>query len=68
MSKDPFLKTVYLWVCDWGPPCTPRISADLFFSSKERFYELWTQAPGEQLVPVQVPLEFDNLDYIPENY
>lgn len=66
-------KTVYLWIVDWSF-CTSnqssRITADLFFSSIEKFRELYTgsDADQEQLVPVQVPEDFTWLDFIPDNY
>ena len=51
------------------PSHTATSTPSLFFSSKEKFKELLPWDKGEnQLVPVQVPEDFDNLDYIPENY
>lgn len=70
------MKTVYLWIVDFGlvqpehyPAPYRNIDASLFFSSKERFKELlpW-EKKEQQLVAVQVPEDFDDLDYIPENY
>lgn len=63
-------KKAYLLVCDLGPKCFRRLSADLFFSSKEKFRELWKQEMRgfDQLVEVSVPDDFDDWDYIPENY
>lgn len=64
------MKTVYAWVADWGKECTPRISIDLFFSSEEKFIELTPLVTHkeEQLVPIQVPDDFDYIDFIPDNY
>lgn len=79
--KDPSQKTAYLWVVDFGsfvaganqaPDAKPmrHISADLFFSSLEKFLELYTcsDAAKQQLVQVQVPVDFDHWDFIPDNY
>ena len=65
------MKTAYLWIVAWQKPNEPsqRISADLFFSSKDKFISLLgKQAFTEQLVPVKVPDTFDNWDFIPDNY
>ena len=66
------MKTVYGWVVDWGTYRTPRVSIDLFFSSKEKFKELIgdtkVAADNRQLVPIKVPDDFDDLDCIPDNY
>lgn len=52
-----------------------RIAADYCFSSKEKFTEVlgWNWKDHEdandwQLVEIQVPDEFDDWDYIAENY
>lgn len=60
-------KIVYGWavyVPQWNRP----LAIDLFFSSRERFYELWNGTGVEQLVEITVPEGFDDLDYIPDNY
>ena len=71
------MKTVYLWIVDYGmiqPEHYPKpyrnIDATLFFSSVERFKELYVakDADEQQLVAVQVPDDFDHLDFIPDNY
>lgn len=71
------MKTAYLWIVDWGmvqpqyyPKPYRKVTADLFFSSVEKFNELWPWKDSEpqQLVAVQVPDDFDNWDYIPDNY
>jgi hypothetical protein len=71
------MKTVYGWVVFWPKMCTTRVSVDLFFTSKESFKAEWNNTPlaipgstadKEQLVPIQVPDDFDDLDYIPDNY
>lgn len=68
------MKTVYLWVHfyerDCGSDKWTDIEASLAFTSKEKFLELLGYQPDEdwQLVPIQVPDTFDNLDCIPDNY
>ena len=71
------MKTVYLWIVDFGliqPEHYAKpyrnIDASLFFSSVEKFKELYlnTDKDQQQLVAVQVLDDFDNLDFIPENY
>lgn len=62
------MKTVFAWVVNWGYDCTPRVSIDLFFSSEETAYSLLGSQEALQLVPIQVPEDFNDLDYIPENY
>lgn len=66
-------KKAYLWVVNWGVfgiHKTPYVTADLFFSSREKFWELLgTSLPREeQLVEVDVPIDFVSWDYIPDNY
>ena len=61
-------KTVYGWVVDWGDMATPRISIDLFFSSVEKFHEVAQDYKDAQLVPIQVPIWYMNLDHIPDSY
>lgn len=76
-SEKHNMKTVYLWIVDFGlvqlehyPKPYRNIDASLFFSSAEKFYELypWDDRDQQQLVPVQVPDDFDHLDFIPDNY
>lgn len=71
------MKDAYLWVVNWGKtsysPTTSAVSADLFFSSKEVFQKLlgWRdkeRMDKEQLVLIQVPDDFEDLDYIPNDY
>jgi hypothetical protein len=66
------MKSAWLWVADFGETVKPgmRICADLFFSSKEKFRELYTcsDAWEQQLVLVSVPDDFDWWDFIPDNY
>jgi hypothetical protein len=75
------VKTVYGWVVDWGAvqtsphytglqraPLRPRVTVDLFFSSREVFENLVHNGLKETLVPVVVDDSFDDLDFVPENY
>lgn len=69
------MKKAWLWIVDWGQTTNGRrITADLFFSSPEAFYKnkfqnlSLEQALKEQLVMVWVPENFDDWDYIPDNY
>ena len=63
------MKKAYLWVVVWKINGVPSVSADLFFSSKEKFHELINyDAKDEQLLEIKVPEEFNNWDFIPENY
>ena len=66
-------KVVYGWVVIWNQLTgKPQVSVDLFFSSREKFEGLlmWSQESmdKEVLVPVVVPDDFDDLDYIPRDY
>ena len=63
-------KKAWLWVVDWGKECSPRVSADLFFSTPTKLFEIVTCLTPEkaQLVEVEVPTEFDHWDFVPENY
>jgi hypothetical protein len=69
-------KPAYLWVFARHPYTIhyPGVQGDLFFSSPEKFRELLGRdlqpaaVDEEVLVKVTVPLDFDNWDYIPENY
>jgi hypothetical protein len=66
------MKTVYLWIADYGTAVHPNNQYDcsLFFSSREAFEKLYTgsDVAEQQLVAVRVVDTFDNLDYIPDNY
>jgi hypothetical protein len=47
-----------------------RICHELYFSSKEKFEELWGRPidDREALIKVWVPEDFDDWDYIPNDY
>lgn len=66
------MKKAYLWIVVWEhrAGCNQYVTADLFFSSREAFCKLWlsSSAESEQLVEVDVPDDFNDWDYIPENY
>lgn len=64
------MKIAYLFIADFGPACHPRLSGDLFFSSRESFNRLYVGkfGPYDQLVEVRVPDDFDDWDFIPDNY
>jgi hypothetical protein len=71
------MKTAHVWIVDWGllqsqhyPKPFRQVTADLFFSSPEKFKELYTgsDVDQQQLVAVQVPDDFDRWDFIPDNY
>jgi len=66
------VKKAYVWVVIWPECCTVPVSCDLFFSSRARFLELVhlneETAHEEQLVEIKVPDDFDDWDYIPDNY
>ncbi len=74
-------KRAYAWIFNWGEvgfcykepqsyPRSPEIGADLFFSSKEKFEELLGRSldSKDMLFPIMVPDDFDNWDFIPDNY
>jgi hypothetical protein len=63
-------KTAYLWIVSWTCGDGPLVTADLFFSSPAKFRELYRCAnvDQQQLVAVQVPADFDHLDFIPNDY
>jgi len=71
---DPYkdTKVAYMWVYAQHPWCIgyPGVVGDLFFSSPEKFRECLERDPdeGDYLVKVTVPKDFDDWDYIPENY
>lgn len=69
------MKTVYGWVVNWGDIRSlgvrePNVTVDLFFTNRGTFQKLLgkTQAKDEILVPVRVPDDFRDLDFIPDNY
>lgn len=47
-----------------------RIFSDLYFSSKDKFFELWGRplVDDEALIRVQVTKDFNDWDYIPNDY
>lgn len=76
-------KIVYGWVADWNehPVAAssdwqlpkdkgPNVTIDLFFSSKQEFASRFggRNPESEILVPVWVGDDFNDLDYIPDNY
>jgi hypothetical protein len=61
-------KTAYAWLVNWGPDCTPLVSVDLYFSSVDKFKELLTTKSTETLIKIIVPEDFEDWDYIPDNY
>ena len=67
------MKTVYAWVADFNEDregLPPYYKIDLFFSSEEKFLELYAPYCGKKqiLSPIEVPDEFNTLDFIPDNY
>lgn len=65
-------KDAYMWVYSCHPYTIgfPGCNADLFFSGREKFLELLGRPMDdyEALVKVRVPKDFDNWDYIPNDY
>jgi hypothetical protein len=65
-------KTAYVWVYPIHPYCVgyPGVLGDLFFSSPEAFKKCLERplTADDTLVKVTVPADFDDWDYIPENY
>lgn len=67
-------KIAYAWVVNWADVGyeikEPRVTVDYFFSSREKFEEVVgkTVASHETLVPIRVPLDFDDWDYCSDNY
>lgn len=70
MGMKPKKKIIYGWVVDWGDKKGSRITIDLFFSSPRVLTDCcsWMDWKNEQFVKVEVPSEFDDLDYVPDNY
>lgn len=72
--SDPYENTKDAWVLVFGiHPWVrgyPGVQADLFFSSPEKARECWERdfGEGEVLVPVKVPADFDDWDYVPREY
>lgn len=62
------MKTAWLWVVNWNTFNGRRAEAVLFFSSREEFLKLLPWGIDEQLVEVKVHEDFDDWDYIPDNY
>ena len=70
------MKIAYGWVVNWGEVNgegivqEPDVTVDLFFSSRDKFLSLLQTRDSEKeiLVPVNVPDDFDDWDYIPDNY
>lgn len=74
-------RKVWGWVVNWNDipnaakplaehyPKEPRITVDLFFSSKKKFKQVTGHSlVTETLVPLRVPHDFDQLDFVPDNY
>jgi hypothetical protein len=65
-------KDAWMWVFSRHPYTInyPGVNADLFFSSPETFKQLLGREMDdyEALVKVRVPLDFDDWDYIPNDY
>lgn len=65
-------KPAWVWVYAIHPYCIgyPGIMGDLFFSSPDQFQTLLGRPleESDNLVKVTVPADFDDWDYIPENY
>ena len=66
------VKDAWMWVYACHPYTIgfPGVNADLFFSSPENFHQLLGRklSQYETLLKVQVPADFEDWDYIPENY
>lgn len=66
------LKDAWMYWYSIYPHCIggPGIQANLFFSSPEKFHKLFGRDLDEYegLVKVQVPVSFDDWDYIPNDY
>lgn len=65
-------KPAWMFVHAIHPYCVgyPGVTAELFFSSPENFHKLWERdlEPGEVLVEVTVPADFNHWDFIPHDY
>ena len=73
--EKPATKSAWGWVVNWGGDMSRIgcITIDLFFSSPTKLEEILGYNPQAdhqppQLVEIQVPLDFEDWDYIPENY
>lgn len=66
------MKQVWIWVWTSSfPQLAGQVHGDLYFSSKEKFLELLERPmiDGEEaLIKIWVDKDFDDMDYIPENY
>jgi hypothetical protein len=67
-------RKVWGWVVNWSDHPTlgvtePNVTVDLFFSSKRKFKQLTGYSlADETLVPIRVPMDFEYLDFVPDNY
>ena len=65
-------KRAFMWVHAIHPYCIgyPGVVAELFFSSEDAFRKCLGREPDpdDRLVPVTVPIDFDNWDFIPNDY
>jgi hypothetical protein len=74
-------RKVWGWVVNWAdiPNAAlpleeheakePNVTVDLFFSTKKQFKKVTgLSLMTETLVPVRVPMDFDKLDFCPDNY
>ncbi len=72
MSAYDNTKPAWVWVYAIPPYVIgyPGVMGDLFFSSPEKFKELLGREleDTDTLVKVTVPNDFDDWDYIPDNY
>jgi hypothetical protein len=71
MSAYENTKPAWVWVIPIHPYCVgyPGVSADLFFSSPEKFREERGRHDLEDtLVEITVPADFKDWDYIPLDY
>ena len=73
MSAFDNTKRAFVWVHAIHPYCVgyPGVTAELFFSSREKFNEAFGFADHperETLVEVTVPKDFEDWDYIPRDY
>jgi hypothetical protein len=72
MSAYDNTKPAWMWVHPIHPYCVgyPGVVAELFFSSPAAFDQLLGRHrdPTDNLVEVTVPADFNDWDFIPENY
>lgn len=71
-DSGPKTKTAWMYAYSISPYCIgfPGIQADLFFSSPTTFAALWGRPLGQRewLLEVQVPENFTDWDYVPNDY